>query len=147
MTAPSAPRPTAGHAPATLAPVERRTFPKNERLCGRERVSAVATKGRSVHMAPFRLIGLPMELDAPHPVQVAFAVPRRNLKRAVDRNRTKRLMREAYRLQRAPYLERLAPGEQAGWLFVFQGKSVPSWNEVREKIRGCMDRWTSEDAA
>ena len=147
MTRPSATVPTAGHRPATFGALERLTFPKNERLCGRERVSAVATKGRSVHMPPFRLIGLPLELDSPHPAQVAFAVPRRNLKRAVDRNRTKRLMREAYRLQRAPFLARLATGQQVGWLFVFQGRNVPSWIEVREKIRGCMDRWTSEHAS
>lgn len=34
------------------------------------------------------------------PAQVGVSVPKRNFKKAVDRNRIKRLMRETYRLQK-----------------------------------------------
>jgi ribonuclease P protein component len=125
--------------------VDRLTFPKKERLCGRERVSFVATQGRSVTIPPFRLIGKKMVLPTDLKAQVAFAVPRRNLRQAVDRNRTKRRMREAYRLGRGKVLAELGDrADQYGWLFVFQGKRVPAWAEAQQKITQCLVRWMKE---
>lgn len=120
----------------------RATFRKHERLIGRDRVKAVATRGRAVHETPFRLVGLLMPLDTVAPAQVAFAVPKRNLRKAVQRNRTRRLMREAYRLNKERWYERLrTAGLQCAWLFVFQGSAVPGWAETHEKITRAMDRW------
>jgi len=73
----------------------RHTFRKQEVLRGTTRIRALMAGGRSVNVAPFRLTAMYMELPTPYPAQVAFAVPRRVLRHAVDRNRVKRLMREA----------------------------------------------------
>jgi ribonuclease P protein component len=123
----------------------RPTFRKHERLCGRLRIQEVVTQGRSVHEKPFKLVGRIMPLPTVAAAQVAFAVPKRNLKLAVDRNRMKRLMREAYRLNKHGYLERLeASGKQCAWLFVYQARTTLTLAETQQRITRAMDRWMKE---
>ena len=125
--------------------MERPTFSKHERLRGQLRVQEVATTGRSVHDAPFKVIGKIMVLPTEAPAQIAFAVPKRNLKLAVDRNRMKRLMREAYRLNKHTWYERLrAAGVQCAWLIVFNGRAPITLAETQLKISRALDRWLKE---
>jgi RNase P protein component len=47
------------------------------------------------------------------------------MKLAVDRNRMRRLLREAYRLNKHRYQDRLKQrGKQCAWLFIYQGKAA-----------------------
>ena len=127
-----------GYDPCPMRP----TFRKHERLCGRLRITELATTGKAVNESPFRLVGKFMELPTASPAQVVIAVPRRHMKHAVDRNRMKRLMREAYRLNKARYLEQLtAEGRQCAWMFIFQGKAPIGLAETQLKITRCLDRW------
>ncbi len=125
--------------------MERHTFPKQERLRNRPSLQRLVDEGRSVHEPPFRLTGLHMALDAPVPVQVAFAVPKRNVPRAVDRNRIRRRMREAYRRNKHVYHARLVQGgRQCALLFVLQGRSLPGYKDVERKMIRALDRWFKE---
>ncbi len=86
-----------------------------------------------------------MELPTDAPAQVAFAVPKRNLPAAVDRNRMKRLMREAYRQDKHRWYEKLkTSGKQCAWLIVFQGKAPITLMETRLKISRSLDRWLAQ---
>lgn len=124
---------------------QRHTFPKSEHLCGRLRMKEVATTGKAVNEAPIRLIGKRMALPTTVAAQAAFAVPSRNLKRAVDRNRMKRLMREAYRLHKRSHLDALAARDvQCAWLFVFQGRAPITYSETRLRLTRALDRWMNE---
>lgn len=126
-------------------PEQRHTFSKNERLCGRLRLKEVATTGRAVNEPPFRLVGKRMPLPTDAPAQIAFAVPSRNLPRAVDRNRMKRLMREAYRLHKGPIIERLRlQGVQCAWLFIFQGREPVNAAQTTLRLTRALDRWMNE---
>lgn len=121
------------------------TFSKHERLRGRLRVQEVVSGGRPLHDAPFRITGRIMQLPTDAPAQVAFAVPKRNLKLAVHRNRMKRLMREAYRLNKHRWYEPLrAAGVQCAWLIVFNGKAPVTLAETQLKITRSLDRWLKE---
>lgn len=69
------------------------------------------------------------------PLQAGFGASSRNFKKAVDRNRIKRLSREAYRLQRQPLSDHLK--EKATSLavfFIYTGKDLPDYRIVTEKI-------------
>jgi ribonuclease P protein component len=120
----------------------RHTFRKHEHLCGELRIKEVATTGKAVHVPPFRLVGKFMELPGTAPAQIAFAVPRRNLRKAVERNRMKRLMREAYRLMKPRTYERLSAGTgRVAWLLVYQGRELIGQEETARKISDALDRW------
>ncbi|MBZ0204704.1 MAG: ribonuclease P protein component [Flavobacteriales bacterium] len=123
----------------------RATFRKHERLTGRDRLREVATTGQVVKDHPFRLVGLLMPLDTIAPAQVAFAVPKRHVKLAVDRNRVRRHMREAYRLNKHRWYERLRAADvQCAWLLIFQGTAPLPWERSSEKIINLFDRWTQQ---
>ena len=68
------------------------TFSKEERLRSRKLFDELISTGKAVQEGRFRLIGKLTEIPSDLPAQVAFSVPKRNMKRAVDRNRMKRLM-------------------------------------------------------
>jgi ribonuclease P protein component len=76
------------------------TLGKEERLKSRKLIGRLYTEGKTVKVFPLRMVYLQTEHTSDFPAQVGVSVPKRNFKRAVDRNRIKRLLREAYRKQK-----------------------------------------------
>ena len=102
--------------------VSRQTFKKLERLVSRKVIEQLMAEGKNLHMSPFRLVWLPKKLLSPYPLQVAFSVPKRNFRMAVQRNRIKRLMREVYRKNKSTLYALLkARNEQYAMLLVYTG--------------------------
>lgn len=123
----------------------RNTFRKHEHLCGKLRIRDVALTGVAVHVPPFKLVGKTMELPTHAPAQIAFAVPRRNLKRAVDRNRVKRLMREAYRTNKNELYAKMEGREhKIAWLVVYQGRADIDLRSTEQKITKALHRWLEQ---
>ncbi len=76
------------------------TLGKQERLKSKKIIERLYKKGTSVKAFPFRMVYLETIHTSNFPAQVGVSVPKRNFKKAPDRNRIKRLMRETYRLQK-----------------------------------------------
>ncbi len=76
------------------------TLGKKERLKSRKLIEKLYTEGTSIKVYPLRMVYLQVDHTSKFPVQFGVSVPKRNFKKAVDRNRIKRLLREAYRLQK-----------------------------------------------
>lgn len=67
----------------------------------------------------------------------------KNFKRAVDRNRVKRLTREAYRLQKKQLQEATIEKKlQLNIFFIYTGKELPAFNIVREKVNVILNKLT-----
>ena len=111
----------------------RLTFGKQEKLKSRKLIGKLFDEGESVKKFPVRLVYLQTEHTSNFPAQIGFSVPKRNFKRAVDRNRIKRLLREAYRLQKNELYQQL----QKPYIFMvtFIGKKEPTYLEVEQKIQ------------
>lgn len=81
----------------------KKTFTKEERLCSKRAIDALFSSGSSFVIYPYRIV-YTFTPSASFEVKVILSVSKRRFKRAHDRNRIKRLMREAYRLQKGDIL-------------------------------------------
>lgn len=80
------------------------TFKKEERLCNRQRIESLFHNGSSFIVYPFRVVHL-VEASTNSKrwsIAVLISVPKKRFRKAVSRNRIKRLVREAYRLEKHP---------------------------------------------
>jgi ribonuclease P protein component len=78
------------------------TFSKSQHLCGETTISQLFREGKAFLVFPLRVVyrvEKRAEGDKRATVRVLTSVPKKQFKHAVDRNRFKRLIREAYRLQ------------------------------------------------
>lgn len=81
------------------------SFPKSEHLCGDKTITKVFEGGEAFICYPLRVMYLTQSQNGSETVRVLVGVPKKRFKRAVKRNRLKRLMREAYRLNKHEILE------------------------------------------
>ena len=111
---------------------ERYFLGKEDRLKSRKSIDLLFKKGKSFSHFPFKVFW--MQAAGDHVLQAAFSASSRNFKKATDRNRIKRLMREAYRLQKNTLSEALKTGQKKITLFIiYTGRELPENNMVFEK--------------
>ena len=79
---------------------DRFTFAKTERLNGTKRIDALFKDGKSFICYPLRVIYIIHEQSSKAGCSILVSVPKKRIKKAVHRNRIKRLIRESYRLNK-----------------------------------------------
>jgi ribonuclease P protein component len=78
------------------------TFPKKERISHKKDIEKLFAEGKSFFAFPMRIVYVSENSEpASSGVSVLVNVPKRHFKKAVDRNRLKRLIRESYRLNKS----------------------------------------------
>ncbi len=113
-------------------------FGRKERLKSRKLIASIFQEKQSSGAYPLRFFWqcLPPDSSSLTSVQVGFSVPKKKFKSAVKRNRIKRLIREAYRLQGSPLLHSFIQEQEIKLigLWVFVGDSLPDYSEIEKAL-------------
>ena len=121
------------------------TFRKEERICRKTEIDKLFKRGASRSMAafPVRLVYLKTDAEAGVPdVRVLVSVSKKCFKRAVKRNRVKRQLREAFRLNKSILYEQLEQQEGTALLIALIWIDDKLWptSEVEKKVVNLMHR-------
>jgi ribonuclease P protein component len=110
------------------------TLGKEERLKSRKQIDELFDKGQKFTVAFFRVHFL-FNDNGKAVLQFGAGVSNKNFKKAVDRNRVKRLTREAWRLQKNELTEKLSvSGKKMNVFLIYTGKTLPVYKEVFDAV-------------
>ena len=122
------------------------TLGKKERLKSRKQIEQSFSSGQRFVIPPFRIFYSyqGQDKDGSIPLQAGFAASSRVFKTAVERNRVKRLTKEAYRLQKNELQAQLKEQNQRlNVFFIYIGKEMPAYEEVFKSVRLALTRLIS----
>lgn len=120
---------------------------KQERACGKKLTEALfcSSQSRSLAAFPLRVVYLVQpysdadKLDKA-PVQMMVSVPKRKFKHAVDRNRVKRQVREAYRMNKQLLCAKVSLGVQVTLGFLWLDAKHHASAEITAKLQNLLRR-------
>lgn len=110
------------------------TFPKKERLCRKKLIGSLFTSGVSFTVFPFRIIYI-LDFECNNnPLQVLFSVPKKRLKRAVQRNLVRRRAKEVFRLNKHLLCEQIPENHKLILAFVYIDDNIQSYNCIKKGV-------------
>jgi len=119
------------------------SFKKEERLCSQKVIEKLFAEGDSFLSFPVKVVYLKTELNTLFPVQAAFSVSKKSFKRAVRRNRIKRLMREAYRFHKNEFYSQTGD-QQLAVFFIYIGKEMTDFATIETAIKKALKRMAKQ---
>jgi ribonuclease P protein component len=117
------------------------TFTKAERLSIQREIDLLFSEGTAFTVYPLRVVSVKKTPLSGVPVSILISVPKKRFKRAVKRNRLKRLVRETYRLNKHPLWESLqASGKGLLIAFVYIGNEVCDFLTMEAGMKKIIDK-------
>jgi len=118
----------------------RLTLKKIERISLQKEIDCLFKQGNAFISYPLRVVYLEQKPFSESPISILVSVPKKKFKRAVKRNRMKRLIREAYR-QKKDSLIRHCLEKESGLLiaFLFVGNELCLWKEMETAMEKALN--------
>ena len=119
-----------------------KTFKKAERITNKKTFDTLFNSGKSISVPPFRLVWIE---TASYPslflnenvltVQIGISVPKKSFSKAVQRNKIKRRIREAYRKNKRLLYEILKKKNLTiALMIIYSAKEELSYSEIEKKM-------------
>ena len=114
---------------------------KDEKLTSRTAINLLFGEGKSLMAFPVRA-AYRLRPAGEHPVQFLISIPKKRIRRAVNRVMLRRRIREAYRLNRRELLLAKLDGKNCGVdiAFVYLDNSPAPYDVINEKMRLLLSR-------
>ena len=128
--------------------IKKYTLGRSERVKSRKIIDQIFKEGNSFFVYPLRTYFKFIEGEGN--LKAGFTVSSRNFRKAVERNRIKRLMRETYRLQKNILINHISVGKDLAIFFLYAGKDIADYGMIKEKMAESlqkMSRIIDESAA
>jgi ribonuclease P protein component len=118
------------------------TFKKSERLCSRILMDRLFQgDNQSVSAYPLRAVFLPADKAEQQGVSVLISVPKKRFHDAVDRNRVKRQIREAYRKHKHALIDKMSTREQGLLIaFIYVSVQIESTAYIEKRLARLLDK-------
>ncbi|MFD2563506.1 ribonuclease P protein component [Aquimarina rubra] len=121
----------------------RATFGKKEKLKSKKELELLFSEGKTIANYPIRLIYRKVTLKKEVQVQAGVSVSKRNFKKAVDRNRIKRLLRESYRKNKYIVLNNTT--HHFAFMFLYTGKEMPDYKLIEAKTKEVIQKFITKE--
>jgi ribonuclease P protein component len=108
------------------------SYGKNEKLKGRKLTEQLFRKGNTFFISPVKVFYMQPETLLDFPAKAGVGASGKNFKKAVERNRIKRILREAYRLEKPILLNYLeAKKKQVVFFILYTDKTLPHFQSIK----------------
>jgi len=115
-------------------------FNKNEKLCSRRIISELFESGKSFYSSPLTVLWMKSRDKIPSPAIVAISVGKKNFRKAVERNRIKRLLREAWRINKHKlYMKLEQLNVQIVIMIIYSGSKMPVYHDLEEHMENTLN--------
>ncbi len=112
---------------------------KSERITSSRQISLVFAEAQSVTKYPILLFYKKRKSDDLPLVRAAFTVSKKKFKRAVDRNKVKRLLREVHRKNKLFLSNQLPASQSIDLVYVYIGKKIESYHHIEAATKQLFD--------
>lgn len=118
------------------------SYPKKEKLKSQKLIEQLFSEGKSVSAYPLRMVYLKTNFEEDTQFKTGVSVSKRNFKNAVDRNHIKRLLREAYRLNKTVYFNNIL--SSYALMILYLGKDGTDFDSVDTKMKQLLDAFSKK---
>ena len=118
----------------------RETFGKREKLKRKKLIRQLFAEGKSISVFPIKLVYLQAEHESTSKIQAGVSVSKRHFKKAVARNRIKRLLRESYRRNKH-LLYASDDTKKYLFMFIYQANKEMDYVLIEEKMKALINKF------
>jgi len=111
------------------------TFKKEERLYNKKVIEYLFANGSSFFIHPFKVVWCEYQLNSQFPASILISASKHNIKKAVIRNRIKRVVREVYRKNKQEFYNFLEErNSKCVFSLIYTAKDVLPYTDLEKKI-------------